>query len=171
MVIAVEHSWTNPHQPFQLLHVVAPLSSMMPMMRTTPMMRSLSMTRLGISGRFCWRNNAWVSDTWPRTVLSYTITSNIVTGNYYRVKLKLCSIVGSSVMQDPLDELMSKWSSFNTFIDPYLGLLILGLALQGWNYSNMMYRMMYIKLEMTHHTYIHPACNIDDHWCKYPLVI
>eukprot|EP00435_Cladocopium_sp_Y103_P055148 s316_g18.t1 len=34
------------------------------------------------------------------TVLSYTITSNIVTGNYYRVKLKLCSIAGCSAESD-----------------------------------------------------------------------
>lgn len=34
------------------------------------------------------------------TVLSYTITSNIVTGNYYRVKLKLCSIAGCSTESD-----------------------------------------------------------------------
>lgn len=29
---------------------------------------------------------------WLRTALSHTITSSITTGNYYRVKLKLCSI-------------------------------------------------------------------------------
>ena len=33
-----------------------------------------------------------------RTILQYTITSGIVTGNYYRVKLKLCSIVGGPVV-------------------------------------------------------------------------
>ncbi|CAJ1392525.1 unnamed protein product [Effrenium voratum] len=34
------------------------------------------------------------------TILQYTITSGIVTGNYYRVKLKLCSIAGCSTESD-----------------------------------------------------------------------
>lgn len=33
---------------------------------------------------------------WLRTALSHTITSSITTGNYYRVKLKLCSIATST---------------------------------------------------------------------------
>jgi len=34
------------------------------------------------------------------TALSHTITSSITTGNYYRVKLKLCSIAGCSIESD-----------------------------------------------------------------------
>ena len=32
----------------------------------------------------------------PRTVLSYTINTGIITGHFYRAKLKLCSVAGAS---------------------------------------------------------------------------
>ena len=46
----------------------------------------------GLSSRVAMHCILWLSRI-QRTILSYTITTGIVTGHYYRAKLKLCSVV------------------------------------------------------------------------------
>ena len=113
-----------------------------------------------VSGRWWSRNMAsWA----PRTVLSYTITSSIVTGNYYRVKLKLCSIVGSSVLEILTHRM--KWCQNGAHLEhvenPYLGFIDLGSCVERLKFVTNSCTLIIINL--------HDQCTsmymINLHWC------